>query len=136
LYWLGTNDQFESPIGPLVANAGGEGGVSPNLQSGPVPFRGYYFRILESQGKHAPGGPLEYVSDGKMTKGFAFVAYPAAYRDSGVMSFIVGQDGAVYEKDLGKQTEDHAKTMKAYDPDSSWKRSEEPEQSADNQTDQ
>lgn len=136
LYWLGTNDQFESPIGPLVANAGSEGGVSPNLQSGPVPFRGYYFRILESQGKHAPGGPLDYVSDGKMTKGFAFVAYPAAYRDSGVMTFMVGQDGAVYEKDLGKQTEEHVKVMKTYDPDSSWKRSEEPEQSADSQTNQ
>jgi hypothetical protein len=134
LYWLGTDNQFESPIGPLVANAGSEGGVAPGLQSGPVPFRGYYFRILESQGQHAPGGPLDYVSDGKMTKGFAFVAYPAVYRDSGVMTFIVGQDGVVYEKDLGKQTEERLKAMKAYDPDSSWTRSEEPEQSADSRT--
>ena len=134
LYWLGTDNQFESPIGPLVANAGSEGGVAPGLQSGPVPYRGYYFRILESQGKHAPGGPLDYVADGKMTKGFAFVAYPAVYRDSGVMTFIVAQDGAIYEKDLGNQTEERAKAMKAYDPDSSWKRSEEPEQSADNES--
>jgi hypothetical protein len=134
LYWLGTDNQFESPIGPLVANAGSEGGVAPGLRSGPVPFRGYYFRILESQGKHGPGGPLDYVSDGKMTKGFAFVAYPAVYRDSGVMTFIVGRDGAVYERDLGKQTEERAKTMKAYDPDPSWTRSEEPEQPADHQT--
>jgi hypothetical protein len=134
LYWLGTDNQFESPIGPLVANAGSEGGVAPGLQSGPVPFRGYYFRILESQGKHAPGGAMDYVVDGKMTKGFAFVAYPAAYRDSGVMTFIVGQDGVVYEKDLGKQTEDRVKAMQAYDPDSSWTRSEEPEQSANNQS--
>jgi hypothetical protein len=136
LYWLGTDNQFESPIGPLVANAGSEGGVAPGLQSGPVPFRGYYFRILESQGQHAPGGPLDYVSDGKMTKGFGFVAYPAAYRDSGVMTFMVAQDGVVYEKDLGKQTEGRAKAIKAYDPDPSWTRSEKPEQSADKQTSQ
>lgn len=136
LYWLGTDNQFESPIGPLVANAGSEGGVAPGLQSGPVPFRGYYFRILESQGKHAPGGPLDYVSDGKMIKRFGFVAYPAAYRDSGVMTFMVAQDGVVYEKDLGKQTEGRAKAIKAYDPDPSWTRSEKPEQSADNQTSQ
>ncbi len=77
---------------------------------------------------------MDYVVDGKMTKGFAFVAYPAAYRDSGVMTFIVGQDGVVYEKDLGKQTEDRVKAMQAYDPDSSWTRSEEPEQSANNQS--
>jgi hypothetical protein len=134
LYWLGTNDQYASPIGPLIANAGSAGGVSKNLQTGPVPFRGYYFRILNSQGKDADGGAMDYVDGGKMTKGFAFVAYPAVYRDSGVMTFIVGQDGAVYERDLGKQTEDRAKGMKAYDPDSGWKRSEEPEQSADNQT--
>ena len=134
LYWLGTDNQFESPIGPLVANAGSEGGVAPGLQSGPVPFRGYYFRLLKSQGKHAPGGAMDYVVDGKMTKGFAFVAYPAAYRDSGVMTFIVGQNGVVYEKDLGKQTEEHVKAMTTYDPDSSWTRSEEPEQSANNQS--
>jgi hypothetical protein len=136
LYWLGTDNQFESPIGPLVANAGSEGGVAPGLQSGPVPFRGYYFRILASQGNHAPGGAVDYVAGGKMTKGFAFVAYPAVYRDSGVMTFIVAQGGVVYEKDLGKQTEERAKAMKAYDPDPSWTRSEEPEQSADNQTSQ
>jgi hypothetical protein len=133
LYWLDTNNQFESPIGPLVANAGSEGGLAKNLQSGPVPFRGYLFRILDRQGKHAPGGAMAYIVDGKMTKGFAFVAYPAAYRDSGVMTFIVGQDGAVYEKDLGKETEERAKGMTTFDPDSTWKKSAMPEQSADNQ---
>ncbi len=134
LYWLDTNNQFESPIGPLVANAGSSGGLAKNLDSGPVPFRGYYFRILESQGKSAPGGAMDYVVDGKMTKGFAFVAYPAVYRDSGVMTFIVGQDGVVYEKDLGKQTNELAKSMKAYNPDSSWQKAEDQEgTTADNQ---
>jgi Protein of unknown function (DUF2950) len=133
LYWLDTDNQFESPIGPLVANAGSEGGVAKNLKSGPVPFRGYYFRILDRQGKHAPGGSLDYIVDGKMTKGFAFEAYPAAYRDSGVMTFIVGQDGVVYQKDLGTETEQSAKSMTSFDPDKSWAKSEEPQQTADNQ---
>ncbi len=97
------------------------------------PFRGYYFRILDAQGKSAEGGAMNYVADGKMTKGFAFVAYPSVYRDSGVMTFIVGQDGIVYEKDLGKASASRTKAIKAYDPDSTWKKSEEPEQSADNQ---
>jgi hypothetical protein len=133
LYWLDTNNQFESPIGPLVANAGSSGGLAKNLDSGPVPFRGYYFRILESQGKNAPGGTMDYIVDGKMTKGFAFVAYPAVYRDSGVMTFIVGQDGVVYQKDLGKQTDELAKSMKAYNPDSSWQKVEDQEETtADN----
>ncbi len=100
LYWLGTDNEFESPIGPLVANAGSPGDLAKNLQTGPVPFRGYYFRILTRQGKHAPGGAQDYVVNGKMTGGFAFVAYPAEYRNSGVMTFVVSQDGVVYEKDL------------------------------------
>lgn len=133
LYWLDTNNQFESPIGPLVANAGSSGGLAKNLDSGPVPFRGYYFRILESQGKNAPGGAMDYVVDGKMTKGFAFVAYPAVYRDSGVMTFIVGQDGVIYQKDLGKQTDELAKSMN-YNPDTSWQKAEDQEETtADNQ---
>ncbi len=136
LYWLDTNNQFESPIGPLVANAGSEGGLAKNLQSGPVPFRGYFFHILDRQGKHAAGGAMAYIVDGKMTKGFAFVAYPAAYRDSGVMTFMVGQDGVVYEEDLGKETEARVKSMTTFDPDSSWKKSPEPQQTADNQKSQ
>jgi len=133
LYWLGTDNQFESPIGPLVANAGSEGGLAKNLKTGPVPFRGYLFRELDRQGKHAQGGAVAYIVDGKMTKGFAFVAYPAAYRDSGVMTFIVSQDGTVYQKDLGKETEQRATGLTSFDPDSSWKKSEEPQQTADNQ---
>jgi hypothetical protein len=133
LYWPATDSQAASPVGPLVAIAGSEGGLDKDSATGAEPFRGYYFRILDRQGKKAPGGPMLYVAAGKMTKGFAFVAYPAVYRDSGVMTFIVGQDGVVYEKDLGKATSDRAKAIKAYDPDPSWKKSEEPEQSADNQ---
>jgi Protein of unknown function (DUF2950) len=133
LYWPATDNQAASPVGPLVANAGSEGGLDKDSATGAEPFRGYYFRILDRQGKKATGGAMLYVADGKMTKGFAFVAYPAIYRDSGVMTFVVGQDGVVYEKDLGKGTADKAKTMKAYDPDPSWKKSEEPEQSAENQ---
>jgi hypothetical protein len=120
LYWLGANDQYASPIGPLIADAGSAGGVSKNLQAGPVPFRGYYFRILNSQGKDADGGAMNYVDGGKMTKGFAFVAYPAVYRDSGVMTFIVCQNGVVFEKDLGKKTDALAKAMVEFDPDGTW----------------
>src|SRR6202046_2008168 len=76
LYWLGANNEFESPIGPLVANAGSPGDLAKNLQTGPVPFRGYYFRVITRQGKAAPGGAADYIVDGKMTGGFAFVAYP------------------------------------------------------------
>jgi hypothetical protein len=120
LYWVGAADQYASPIGPLVANAGSSEGVSKNLQTGPVPFRGYYFRILDAQGKDADGGAMDYVSDGKMTKGFAFVAFPAVYRDSGVMTFIVCQNGVVFEKDLGKKTDALAKAMKDFNPDGTW----------------
>jgi hypothetical protein len=126
LYWLGTGNEFESPIGPLVANAGSPGDLAKNLQTGPVPFRGYYLRILTRQGKHAPGGAQDYVVNGKMTRGFAFVAYPAEYRNSGVMTFVVSQDGVVYEKDLGQRTETLAKDMKGFDPDSSWQKAEQP----------
>ncbi len=126
LYWLGTDNEFESPIGPLVANAGSPGDLAKNLQTGPVPFRGYFFRILTRQGKHASGGAQDYVVNGKMTRGFAFVAYPAEYRNSGVMTFVVNQDGVVYEKDLGQRTETLAKDMKGFDPDSSWQKAEQP----------
>jgi len=132
LYWPANGSANQSPIGPLVANAGSLGGLT--MDSGADPFRGYYFRLLDRQGKQASGGAMSYVADGKMTKGFAFVAYPAVYRDSGVMTFIVAQDGTVYERDLGKQTVQKAKALKSYDPDQNWKRSEElPQQSAANE---
>jgi hypothetical protein len=135
LYWPATGSDAGSPIGPLVANAGSEGGVVRDNNTGAEPFRGYYFRILDRQGKKATGGAMNYIADGKMTKGFAFVAYPAVYRDSGVMTFLVSQDGVVYEKDLGKGTVEKAKSMKIFDPDTTWIRSEiieQPTTSADN----
>jgi hypothetical protein len=128
LYWPSADKQSESPIGPLVANASIPNGPAKNLHTPPAPFRGYYFRIVTRQGKDAPGGAADYIVGGKMTGGFAFVAYPAEYRNSGVMTFIVAKDGVVYQKDLGKKTESAAKAMKAYDPDSSWEKSEQPAQ--------
>jgi hypothetical protein len=129
LYWVSADKQSESPIGPLVANAGSDAVVGGNAQ-GHEPFRGYYFRILVRQGGNAAGGAMDYVTDGKMTKGFAFVANPAVYRDSGVMTFIVNQDGVVYEKDLGKNTASLANGLTEYNPDSTWRRSEIAEQLA------
>ena len=102
-------------IGPLLAQAG-------EAQS---PFHGYYFRILTQQGKNAPGGAKDYIVDGKMTGGFAFVAYPAQYRSTGVKTFIVSQDGAVYEKDLGPKTLQLATAMKAFNPAPGWEKVEE-----------
>lgn len=123
LYWWGANDEPQSPIGPLVANAGSDGSVQQR-RTGPIPFHGYYYRLLTSQGTHAPGGAKNYVVNGRMTRGFAFVAYPAEYRSSGVMTFIVNQDGIVYEKDLGAQTADIAQRLSAYDPDQTWHRAD------------
>jgi hypothetical protein len=102
-------------IGPLLAQAAGEGPGEA------TPFHGYYFRILTAQGNHALGGARSYIQDGKMTGGFAFVAYPAQYRSTGVMTFIVNQDGTVYEEDLGSNTIAAAKSIQAFDPDSNWK---------------
>ncbi len=124
LYWKAANGEPQSPIGPLVASAVAEG-YAKSQSGAPTPYRGYYFHIIERQGKGAPGGAKSYTVNGKMSNGFAFVAYPAEYRSSGVMTFIVNQDGVVYEKDLGKKTEVLAKDLKEYDPNSSWQKSEE-----------
>jgi len=85
------------------------------------PFKGYYFRVLTGQGAHAPGGAMSYVADGHMTKGFAMIAWPADYESSGIMTFIVGPDGRVLEKDLGEKTGALVKTLLLYDPDEGWK---------------
>jgi Protein of unknown function (DUF2950) len=122
LYWEGTDDQYNSPIDPRIANASGKS--SKDQVGHPVPFNGYFFRILASQGRHAPGGDRKYVVNGKMTTGFAFVAYPAEYRSSGVMSFVVSKSGVVYEKDFGPNTTQLAEAMTAYDPDSTWNKEE------------
>jgi hypothetical protein len=107
----------------LVAAAVAESYAASN--SAPTPYRGYYYHILVRQGKNGAGGAKSYSVDGKMTGGFAFVAYPAEYRSSGVMTFVVGQDGVVYQKDLGKKTHAMAKAMKEYNPNSSWQKAEE-----------
>jgi hypothetical protein len=123
LYWKAADGEPQSPIGPLVASAVAEGYVKG--QGGPpTPYRGYYYHIVTRQGKNAPGGAKSYIVNGKMTVGFAFVAYPAEYRSSGVMTFIVGSDGVVYQKDLGNKTDVIAKAMKKYNPDSSWQKVE------------
>jgi hypothetical protein len=124
LYWKVAGGEPESPIGPLVAAAAREG--YPGHQNGaPIPYRGYYYHILTRQGKNGSGGAKSYIVNGKMTDGFAFLAYPAEYRSSGVMTFIVDQDGVVYQKDLGKKTQALPKAVKEYDPDSTWQELEE-----------
>jgi Protein of unknown function (DUF2950) len=123
LFWCPADKQSESSIGPLVANAGSDAVVGGNPH-GPEPSRRYYFGLLVRKGGNAPGGAMDYVADRRMIKGFAFVAYPAAYRDSGVMTFVVNQDGIIYEKDLGQNTASLAKELKEYNPDSTWRRSE------------
>jgi len=129
LYWKTAENEPRSPIGPLVAQAvSNEETKSRGVE--PVPFRGYYFHTLTRQGKNAPGGAKTYLVDGKMT-GFAFVAYPAVYRSSGVKTFLVSEDGVVYEKDLGKKTETIAISMHQFNPDSSWQKPE-PDQQATN----
>jgi Protein of unknown function (DUF2950) len=128
LYWKMSGSEPQSPIGPLVAQAvSNEETKSRGTE--PVPFRGYYFHILTRQGKNAPGGAKSYLVDGKMTS-FAFVAYPAVYRSSGVKTFLVSEDGVVYEKDLGKKTETIAISMHEFNPDSSWQKPEPDQQAA------
>jgi hypothetical protein len=124
LFWKAADGEPQSPIGPLVAAAVAEG-YAKSQGGPPTPYRGYYYRILTRQGRGGLGGVKNYIVNGRMTGGFAFVAYPAAYRSSGVMTFVVGEDGVVYQKDLGKKTDALAKAMKEYDPSSSWKRAEE-----------
>ena len=123
LYWKVSDSEPQSPIGPLVASAVAEGYVK-GKDAPPTPYRGYFFHILTRQGKAAPGGAKAYVVNSKMTEGFAFVAYPAEYRSSGVMTFIVNQDGIVYQKDLGKKTQELGKSMQKYNPAPSWRKVE------------
>ncbi|MFZ3374987.1 MAG: DUF2950 domain-containing protein [Chthoniobacterales bacterium] len=124
LYWTVADGEPQSPIGPLVASAAAEG-YAKSEDNAPTPYQGYYYRILTRQGKNGPGGAKNYIANGKMTEGFAFVAYPAEYRSSGVMTLIVNTDGVVYQKDLGKKTDVLAKAMKEYNADSSWQKVEE-----------
>jgi hypothetical protein len=118
LYWEAAEGQPKSPLGPMAAYATNEGyNVKPDAH---VPFHGYYFHMLTGQGANAPGGAKQYIVDGKMTGGFAFVAYPAEYRNSGVMTFIINQDGVLLQKDLGTTTTQTASAMTEFNPDQSW----------------
>ena len=120
LYWLTEPGEEASPLGPLVANARGEGYRKGEVGK-PIPYHGYYYRILEAQGPDAPGGAYDYVVHGKMLGGFALVAYPASWGNSGVMTFIVNHDGVVYQKDLGPNTAALARAMTQFNPDNTWK---------------
>jgi len=120
LYWPTARGRRPSPLGELIARAAQEGYRRVG-GSEPVPFRGYYFRILEGQGKHAKGGASAYVVDGAMSGGFALVAWPVHYDASGVMTFQVGPEGVVYEKDLGPATKGAAEAVRRFDPDGTWK---------------
>jgi hypothetical protein len=119
LYWPSAENEPASPFGPLVAAAHAEGYVQ-HRGAGPHPFHGYYFRILTRQGKAAPGGKMNYLSHGDLTGGFALVAYPEHWDQSGIMTFIVNQDGKVYQQNLGEQTSQIAGAMKEYNPDTQW----------------
>lgn len=124
LYWEVKTGEEQSPLGPLFAGAQEKGYSAKGAGGNPVPYCGYYYRILTAQGKGAPGGAYDYLVKGKMIGGFALVAYPAKYGASGVMTFIVNHDGVVYQKDLGRNTEKTAQAMKLFDPDSTWKKVE------------
>jgi len=120
LYWPIELNGQQSPLGPLVAEAQGVG-YRKSSSAGPQPFHGYYFRILTRQGKHAPGGKYDYIINGNMIAGFGMVAWPVDYGNSGIMTFIVNQQGRVYQKDLGDNTGNATKKMSEYDPDPTWK---------------
>jgi Protein of unknown function (DUF2950) len=124
LYWKVAAGEPQSPIGPLVAEAAAAGYTRKQGGGGPTPFHGYIYKHLNSQGPAAPGGAKDYLVDGKMTGGFAILAYPAEYRNSGVMTFMVNQDGIVYQKDFGPDTAKIAASMTQYNPDSSWQKAE------------
>jgi hypothetical protein len=124
LYWETAEGQPESPIGPLVAKATAAG-YKKDSGDNPIPFHGYYYKILTEQGKNAPGGAKKYLIDGKMTNGFAFLAYPAEYRASGVMTFMINEDGVIVQKDLGPDTAKLADTISEYNPDKSWQEVDE-----------
>jgi hypothetical protein len=118
LYWKPAENEPESPLGPLAAQASAE--HHPGETSPATPFHGYFYRILVKQGEHAKGGAKDYIVGGNMTRGFCFLAYPAEYRKSGVMTFLVNQDGVTYQCDLGDNTAELAQQLDSFNPDDSW----------------
>jgi hypothetical protein len=117
LYWTTKPGEPESPLGPLVTRAAGEG---YKKGEGPTPYHGYYFRLLKRQGANAKGGAQDYVVKGQPIGGFAAVAYPARYASSGVMTFLVNHDGVVFERDLGPDTAKRAAAITSFDPGQGW----------------
>jgi hypothetical protein len=120
LYWPAAKGAKRSPLGDLVAEAATEGRSLEGNRQEPEPFHGYFFKILTAQGSKVPGGAKSYVVNGNLSGGFALVAWPAQYDASGIMTFVVNQDGVVRQKDLGADTAKIVAAMKAYDPDASW----------------
>ncbi len=125
LYWEANEGEEKSPLGPLMAKAVKEGYVGKKSGDKRAPYHGYYYRILKSQGGNAPGGEYDYVVKSKMIGGFALVAYPAEYANSGIMTLMVNHEGVVYQKDLGKDTQKIVMAMKQFDPDRTWKKAQE-----------
>lgn len=119
LYWPVSDGQEESPLGPLISQAVAQG-YEKSKDGDAVPFHGYYYRVLGEQGAHASGGAMQYAQEGDAVHGFAVMAYPAEYGNSGIMSFMVNQDGIVFDKDLGEETASVATSLTAFDPDASW----------------
>ena len=127
LYWPSVEGELQSPLGPLVIKATAEGYTPDTTGSGngeTNAYHGYRFKLLTRQGTNAPGGAHSYMVDGNMFGGFAILAYPVKYGASGIMTFAVSHDGAVYETDLGPETASAAKQIDTFDPDSSWKKAE------------
>jgi hypothetical protein len=122
LFWPAADGQDESPLGPLVAQAQNEGYPGEMLDGHLLPYQGYFFRILFSQGAEAPGGAKKFVRNGQMRDGFALIAWPADYASSGITSFIVNQDGIVFQKDLGPETGRLAASIREFNSDTGWAR--------------
>ena len=120
LYWPTAEGEEESPLGPLVADAQSHGYTVNGQKEGPSPYYGYFYRILYGQGPHAAGGAYDYIVNGHMVGGFALIAYPAQYDVTGIMTFIVNQDGVIYQKDFGPKTASIAAAVKLFDPGTGW----------------
>ena len=120
LYWPLAEGEIESPLGPLIKAAQDADYPGELVGDKPIPYEGYYFRVLEAQGPNGDGGAKSYIQSGRMTGGFALIAWPAAFESSGIMTFIVGPEGDVYQKDLGPNTARIAATMTMFDPDHGW----------------
>ena len=122
LFWQTKDTEPQSPLGPFICRASREGYHERGAFDKPEPYHGYLYKILKGQGKNSAGGAFEYVVNGEMIGGFALVAYPARHGASGIMTFIVNQDGDIYEKNLGKNTVKIAETMTIFDPDKTWRK--------------